>query len=303
MTACRCCEAALPGPTLWGVDRLLGTSGTFGVARCPRCAAGLTLPEVSADRLASFYPPSYSPHQPTCGPAALGSALIQAWIRRRAFRTPPLAVLRERRPHRLIDVGCGRGDLGAWLIKRGWKVTGIEPSAAAALVAAEQGLDVHVGSLADAELPRETYDAASLQHSLEHMPDPVTDLRHVATALRPGGLVMITVPHFGGVQARWFGSRWFHLDLPRHRVHFTRAGLSRALERAGFDSIELTTSTSAFGLWGSCEYVLLGRRPLAGSGLAGRIEEGLAAATWPLGRLVDVTGGDGDLLHAVAQRS
>ena len=86
-------------------------------------------------------------------------------------------------------------------------------------------------------------------------------------------------------------------------MHFTRDGLQRALERAGFGAIELRTSTSAFGLWGSVEYALLGRRPLAGSGLAGRVEEGVGAATWPLARLVDAGEGGGDLLHAVARRS
>ena len=82
---------------------------------------------------------------------------------------------------------------------------------------------------------RATYDAAVFRHSLEHVTDPVGALRRVRKALRPGGLVLISVPNFGCWQRRRFGSRWHHLDLPRHRVHFTHAGLERALEKAGFD--------------------------------------------------------------------
>jgi SAM-dependent methyltransferase len=234
MSRCACCQGELATAELRGVDRLLATPGAFSVAQCPRCAAGLTLPEEPVDRLGAFYPSGYSAHQPTRGPTALASAVIGAWNRRRALKKPPLAELRARAPGRMVDVGCGRGDLGAWLIRLGWKVTGVEPSPEAAAAAQERGLDVQVGSLADADLPTESYDAASFQHSLEHLPDPVADLGRVAAALRPGGVVLITVPHFGGAQARLFGSRWYHLDLPRHRVHFTRAGLRRALERSGF---------------------------------------------------------------------
>ena len=43
-------------------------------------------------------------------------------------------------------------------------------------------------------------------------------------ALRPGGLVLITVPNFAWWQRRRFGNRWYHLDLPRHRVHLTPKG-------------------------------------------------------------------------------
>ena len=42
---------------------------------------------------------------------------------------------------------------------------------------------------------------------------------------------MVAVPNLHSWQARCFGERWFHLDLPRHLVHLpdraVRAGVSR----------------------------------------------------------------------------
>ena len=35
-------------------------------------------------------------------------------------------------------------------------------------------------------------------------------------------------------QARAFGERWFHLDLPRHLVHLPASTLRRGVERRGF---------------------------------------------------------------------
>ena len=42
--------------------------------------------------------------------------------------TPALAPARSLAPGRALDVGCGRGALGAVLIGRGWSVDGVEPS-------------------------------------------------------------------------------------------------------------------------------------------------------------------------------
>jgi SAM-dependent methyltransferase len=199
-----------------------------------------------------------------------------------------------------LDVGCGRGDLGAALIGAGWRVTGVEPSATACAVAGARGIDARRGTLAEVELEPAAYDAASFRHSLEHVTDPVADLRRVHDALRPGGLVLVTVPHFGGWQARRFRSRWYHLDLPRHRIHFTAAGLARALERAGLQPMRLSTATSTIGLPASVQYALVGRC-LFPTGLPLRAASAAAAAAWPVALVADRLGG-GDLLHAVARR-
>ena len=132
-----------------------------------------------------------------------------------------------------VDVGCGRGDLAGLLVDRGWRVTGVEPSASACRAARRRGVDARQGTLHDVELDSGAYDAAIFRHSLEHSADLAGDLATVVRALKPGGLVLITVPNFECWQRRRFGNRWYHLDLPRHRVHLTTPGLRAALNRAG----------------------------------------------------------------------
>jgi SAM-dependent methyltransferase len=92
----------------------------------------------------------------------------------------------------------------------------------------------------------------SLWHVLEHLDDPGPALAHVASLLQPGGLLLVGVPNLASAQARLGRDRWFHLDLPRHRTHFTPAGLRALLERHGFEILRehhTLLEHNPFGLW------------------------------------------------------
>ena len=300
--ACPVCGGATAAPTLSAPDRLLGTPGRFGVAVCATCGTGVTLPPATAQQIAAYYIAGYGPFEARPHPLVrAASAAIQAWQRWSAHRRPPLDAVAALPPGRGVDVGCGRGDLAAGLIGRGWQMTGVEPSPGACAAARARGIEVREGVLATVALETEAFDAAVFQQSLEHVNDPVGDLRRTFAALRPGGLVAVSVPNFGGWQRRRFGGRWFHLDLPRHRVHFTAASLERALREAGFTDVHTSTSTSTAGLWASLQYRLFGRC-LFPSGLPLRAAAAAAALGYPVAALADRLGGGGDVLHATARR-
>jgi SAM-dependent methyltransferase len=300
---CNACDAGLDGaPRITGSDCLHGTPGTFEVLICRRCGSGSTHPLAGPHELAAYYPEAYGPYDAASG-RLVGA--ISGAIRRRQGRTllarPPLATIAGAPPGRLVDVGCGRGDLAALFVARGWRATGIEPSATAVAAARARGIDARTGTLADTPLEPNEYDAAVFQHSLEHTTDPVTDLERVREALKPGGSVLITVPNFGCWQRRRFRDRWYHLDLPRHRTHFSRAGLTTALERAGLTVEQTATSTSTVGLPATIQYAIAGRCLFPG-GMTLRIAGGLCILALPLSRLLDRLAGGGDQLHAVARR-
>jgi SAM-dependent methyltransferase len=299
---CPACDTALPSvPRLAGRDRLHGTDGTFRVVQCAHCGSGVTQPAATTAEFAAFYPDSYGPYDASAG-RLLGavSRTIRFFQGRALLARTPLDRLATRRPGRLVDVGCGRGDLAALFISRGWEATGVEPSAAAASAAAARGVDARVGTLASAGLDPGAFDAAVFQHSLEHTADPVGDLRRVRAALRPGGLVAITVPNFACWQRRRFGDRWYHLDLPRHRTHFTPRGVVIALERAGLAVEEVTTSSSTVGLPATIQYALAGRCLFPGR-LRLRVAAGLCVVLLPITRLLDRLGGGGDQINVAAR--
>lgn len=301
--SCPICAARLPAPTIEAPDRLHGTGGRYRVARCDACGAGVTVPRVGDEQLAAFYPDEYGPYnEHLSGWQRIASRLIRAFQGWSTMRTAPLSSLRGRPAGRGLDVGCGRGDLAATLIGHGWTMSGVEPSRSACAAAAARGVDARCGTLTTVALEPSGYDAAVFRHSLEHTNDPVEALQIVRGALRPGGLVLITVPNFGSWQARRFGGRWFHLDLPRHRCHFTAAALERALGAVELEVVSISTSSSAVGLPGSMQYRVFGRCLFPG-GLGLRVASGLCVLALPIARLVDAAGGGGDQLHVVARRA
>jgi SAM-dependent methyltransferase len=256
---------------------------------------------VPAAELGRFYAATYGPYAEPAGALAQRvSRVIRARQASAAARGGVLAPVATRPEGVALDVGCGRGDLAAALVARGWTAVGVEPSPSACAHARARGVEAREGTLLDVPLEPSRYDFVLFNHSLEHTDDPVRDLALVHDALRPGGVVSIAVPNFGGAQARRFGPEWYHLDVPRHRTHFTGPGLAAALGRAGFDAISLGEDTSTVGLPASVQYRRFGRC-LFPSGTPLRVASGLCVLVRPLARAVDRRGG-GDVLYGVARR-
>jgi SAM-dependent methyltransferase len=302
---CPACGAPLREEALLqGVDRFYGTPGAFEVRVCTACGSGRTFPLVPADELRRFYPEAYNAHTlPEQPPLRLLATLLSGWRHWHALRRHPLRILHGLPPGRLLDVGAGRGDLGLLLGRLGWQVTGLEPSAEACRQGRSRGLQLVEGTLSTADPAKlgEGYDAVVFQHSLEHVVEPKEDLARARELLRDEGLLLLLLPNFDSWERRSFGTAWLHLDLPRHRTHFTPAGLERLLERSGFEARRLTTSTTPEGLPMSLQYRLFGRRRVR-RGFALYLMYGIFLALVPLSVVLDALKGGGDQLGASAVR-
>ena len=74
--------------------------------------------------------------------------------------------------------------------------------------------------------PSKLYSLVVMLDVLEHLPDPVSALRHAVALLEPDGVLLLTVPAF---QALWTT----HDDLNRHYTRYTRESFHSVARTAG----------------------------------------------------------------------
>lgn len=141
--------------------------------------------------------------------------------------------LRGKTRGRLLDVGSGGGQFLRRMKDAGWAVLGVEPDPTAVEVARGLGVEVLSGTLDQLPSGQHRFDAITLNHVIEHVPDPLATLRHCWGLLAPGGRLVVTTPNVHSLGHRVFRRSWRGLEPPRHLQIFSQQSLRRTAERAG----------------------------------------------------------------------
>jgi len=149
----------------------------------------------------------------------------------------------------VLDIGCAWGYFLGEGIKRGLQMHGVEISPLTAGFARKICPRVHVGTLDTAPWPEQCFDAVTLWHTLEHVPDPSALLQQVHRLLKPGGTLVIEVPDVGSRIARNQKERWVHFRPLSHLYYFDRTTLGALLEKTGFtcDCVEGVSQGTGWG--------------------------------------------------------
>lgn len=152
----------------------------------------------------------------------------------------------------LLDVGCGSGRYIYTLKERGWDVKGIDIGYTE-YGRKVLGLDIHDGSLIDAQFEPESFDAITFWWTLEHMYNPASVLKEAYRLLKKGGVVAVGVQNIDSLEAHLFKRYWFHLFLPKHLYHFSPKSLTAILKKSGFGKVKIRHDLFSFGTIGSLQ--------------------------------------------------
>ncbi len=130
-------------------------------------------------------------------------------------------VRRDGAPDRLLDAGCGRGEMRHHMARQGAKVDyyGVD------LGLGDETWTCRVTAVADLHrLPfaDDSMDKAVCSQVLEHVDDPGVVLSQLARVVRPGGRVFLSVPFL-----------WHMHQMPQDRFRFNRCTLEHMFAKVG----------------------------------------------------------------------
>lgn len=231
---CDLCGADAPLILFTREDRFSGQD--FQFVTCSKCGLIYLRLRPTQDELARYYPSDYEAYYLIDKSKADSSQ----WHIRRALDLQ-LRFVEQHTPHKgkLLDVGCATGNFMEIARDSGWQVQGIEPIETAAKIAREYyHLDVITSTLEAASLEGESFDVITMWDVLEHLPNPKNTLYRCQELLKPGGLLVFSIPNLKSFDRYLFGKNWIGWDAPRHFNLFTDSTLHQLLEITGFEQID-----------------------------------------------------------------
>jgi SAM-dependent methyltransferase len=184
---CALCGGAETLP-LCAHDRRLKRLGTV---ICAGCGLIRTDPMPTEEELAEYYRHHYRMDYQLVGAKPPRRHLVRTRAeaaRRVALLAPVLGS-----GARVLDYGSGSGEFLQAGAAAGWAMEGVEPGEAYSAHARGLGVTVHP-ALPEGAGP---YDAITSHHVFEHLRDPLAVLRRLAAALKPGGVLYLSVPDMG----------------------------------------------------------------------------------------------------------
>jgi SAM-dependent methyltransferase len=137
----------------------------------------------------------------------------------------------------ILDVGCGTGTMLTHLARFG-HARGVDMDLEAVGYCHDRGLqDVTQSGAGSLPFDKDSFDLVTALDVVEHIDDDLGALREMRRVLKPGGLLLLTVPAY-----RFLWGRQDDINL--HKRRYTARDLRNRLQAAGFDVQRLTYMNS-----------------------------------------------------------
>lgn len=176
------------------------------------------------------------------------SLLLEQLARAAERRARSLGEASPSPPLRVLDVGCGEGQLTASIADAGYQVLGVDVAEEALRRARSRhaGLELRrVEPAGEWPLADASFDVVWSGETIEHVADTARWLSELRRVLRSGGSLILSTPAHGPLTRLGLAlsRRRFerHFD-PRadHLRFYTRHTLSRLLEDFGYEQVEVS---------------------------------------------------------------
>lgn len=217
----------------------LFTKRGYRLVRCRGCDLAFICNPPDAQGIAALYTIAADYHHGLLDPGSPDFARMRQVARQHLAMLNRFAAVADGR--RLLDIGCSSGLFLDEARRAGFAACGAELSPESSAFARDHfGLPVHSGDWRDAGYADESFDVVTLFDVIEHLADPLAELRAVARLLKPGGLLLQSTPDIDGLFPRLsllVANRigyWPHPEPPWHLFQFSARTLGAMTRQAGY---------------------------------------------------------------------
>jgi len=215
--ACPLCSGSISEP-YYRVKDYAVSNESFSLVKCSSCSFIYTNPRPSNENILHYYESeNYISHSQKTQNLTDSIYYLARYFMLRKKLKWLYKFLGSK--GRVLDYGCGTGSFVKLLHKKKWDAWGIEPNEQARSIANNNGATCVFNSLE--ALPWDQYDAITLWHVLEHVPDLEYIMNELLRYLTKSGLLFIAVPNCASFDAQYYKEYWAGFDVPRHLSHFT----------------------------------------------------------------------------------
>lgn len=205
----------------------------FVIWQCDQCSLRFTQDVPDENAIGAYYKsPDYISHSNTT--KGLLNNLYQK-VRRFTLKQKAKLIIDASgvQQGKILDVGAGTGAFLNAMKEQGWQVEGVEPD----IDARNLGNKLYQLSIKNIDalfdLPKNSFDAITLWHVLEHVHRLHEYIEQLKSLLKENGKLIIAVPNYQSLDAEIYRLNWAAYDVPRHLYHFTPRAMQTLLEQHG----------------------------------------------------------------------
>lgn len=147
-----------------------------------------------------------------------------------------------RKTNNILDLGCGMGFFLEEAKAKGWNVYGTEFSDNAVEGGRKIGVNMSKAPITTDTFANEMFDVITSFEVIEHINNPLEEIKIIQNILRSGGMMYVTTPNYNAIERILLKDRYDIFEYPEHLCFYTPKTLNYLFTHNGFIKKRIITT-------------------------------------------------------------